>query len=92
MLFRSSTFFLAIFLTKYRVEYLIVVPAVIGLFGHYLVLATRSNSTAQNPEKLFRERTLMLLIVVLAGLFVLATWVDIPGLYIFSGQRYITLR
>jgi 4-hydroxybenzoate polyprenyltransferase len=87
-----STFFLAIFLTKYRVEYLIVVPAVIGLFGYYLVLATRSNSTAQNPERLFRERTLMLLIVVFAGLFVLATWVDIPGLYIFSGQRYITLR
>lgn len=87
-----STFFLAVFLIKYRVEYLMLVPAVIGLFGYYLVLATRSNSTAQNPEKLFRERTLMALIAVFAGLFALATCVDIPALSVFSGQRYISLQ
>jgi 4-hydroxybenzoate polyprenyltransferase len=87
-----STFFLAAFVTKYRVEYLIVVPAVIVLFGHYLMIATRPNSTAQNPEKLFRERALMALIVVLAGLFALATFVDIPALSVFSGQRYISLQ
>lgn len=87
-----STFFLAVFLTKYRVEYLLLVPTVVALFGYYLVLATRANSTAQNPEKLFRERTLMVLIVALIGLFVLATCVDIPALSMLSGQRYISLR
>lgn len=87
-----STFFLAIFLIKYRIEYLLLVPALIALFGHYLVLATRPNSSAQSPEKLFRERKLMLLIVVFSGLFVLATWVDIPMLSILSGQRYISIR
>ena len=87
-----SIFFLAIFLTKYRVEYLILAPAVILLFGHYLILATRPNSTAQNPERLFREITLMLLVVMLVGLFALATWVDIPALSALSGQRYITIR
>ena len=87
-----STFFLAVFLTKYRVEYLLLVPAVIALFGYYLVLATRVNSTAQNPENLFRERALVILMVVFIGLFVLTTCIDMPVLSIFSGQRYISLR
>jgi 4-hydroxybenzoate polyprenyltransferase len=87
-----STFFLAIFLIKYRVEYLLLIPAVIALFGHYLVMATRENSTAQNPERLFREPGLMVLIGVFVGLFTVATWVDIPALSVFSGQRYIALQ
>jgi 4-hydroxybenzoate polyprenyltransferase len=87
-----STFFLAVFLIKYRIEYLLVVPAVVALFGYYLVLSTQPNSSAQNPEKLFRERTLLVLIAVLSGLFLLATWVDIPALSALSGQRYITIQ
>jgi len=87
-----STFFLAIFLTKYRVEYLLLMPAVIFLFAHYLAMATRSNSTAQNPERLLKERTLVLLIAVFVALFALTTWIDIPALSVFLRQRYITLR
>jgi len=87
-----STFFLAIFLIKYRVEYLLVVPAVVALFGYYLALSTRPASSAQNPEKLFRERKLIVLVVILAALFVIATYVDMPLLSVFSGQRYITLQ
>jgi len=87
-----STFFLAIFLIKYRIEYLLLVPAVIALFGHYLVLSTQPNSSAQNPEKLFRERTLLALIALLSGLFILTTWVDIPELNTLTAQRYISVR
>src|ERR1700736_5165875 len=87
-----STFFLAIFLIKYRVEYLVVVPAVIALFGYYLALSTQPASSAQNPEKLFREPKLIVLVAVLAALFVVATYVDMPVLSVFSGQRYITLQ
>ena len=87
-----STFFLAIFLIKYRVEYLVVVPAVIALFGYYLALSTKPASSAQNPETLFRERKLIVLVVMLAVLFVVATYVDMPMLSVFTGQRYITLR
>jgi 4-hydroxybenzoate polyprenyltransferase len=87
-----STFFLAIFLIKYRVEYLLVVPAVIALFGYYLALSTRPASSAQNPEKLFRERKLIALVAILAALFIVATYVDMPILSVFSGQRYITLQ
>ena len=87
-----STFFLAIFLIKYRVEYLLTVPPVIALFGYYLALSTRPASSAQNPEKLFREPRLLALVGILAVLFVVATYVDMPVLSIFSGQRYITLQ
>jgi len=86
-----STFFLAVFLIKYRIEYLLLMPAVIMLFGYYLKIATQPNSSAQSPEKLFREPTLMLLVGMLIVLFGVATWVDIPFLTIFSSQRYIEL-
>jgi 4-hydroxybenzoate polyprenyltransferase len=87
-----SIFFLAIFLIKYRVEYLVTVPAVVALFGYYLLLSTRPASSAQNPEKLFREPKLIALVALLAGSFVVATYVDMPALSVFLGQRYITLQ
>jgi 4-hydroxybenzoate polyprenyltransferase len=87
-----STFFLAIFLIKYRVEYLVVVPPVLALFGYYLALSTQPASSAQNPEKLFREPRLIALVVLLAALFVFATYVDMPALSVFTGQQYITLQ
>jgi hypothetical protein len=87
-----STFFLGVFLIKYRVEYLLLMPAVIILFGYYLVIAMRPNSSAQNPEKLFRDFKLLWLTALLSVLFILATLVDIPALSAFSSQRYITLQ
>jgi 4-hydroxybenzoate polyprenyltransferase len=87
-----STFFLAVFLIKYRIEYLLLVPPIIALFGYYLVLATRPNSSAQNPERLFREHALMGLIAIFFGLFILTTWVNIPRLSALSAQRYISIR
>jgi 4-hydroxybenzoate polyprenyltransferase len=87
-----STFFLAIFLIKYRVEYLLLVPVVIALFGYYMALSSKAASSAQNPEKLFRERKLIALVVLLAVTFVVATFVDMPALSVFTGQQYITLK
>jgi len=87
-----TSFFLAIFLIKYRVEYLLTVPVLIALFGHYLALSMEPASTAQRPEKLFREHALIALVGLLAMTFLFATYVDIPALEIFTGQRYIGLE
>lgn len=87
-----STFFLAIFLIKYRVEYLLLLPVIIALFGYYLALSTRPASSAQSPEKLFRERKLIALVGLLAVLFVFASYVDVPALDVFYGQQYISLK
>jgi len=65
---------------------------VIALFGHYLALSMQPESTAQKPEKLFKERGLIVLVGMLAITFLFATLVDIPALEIFSGQKYISLQ
>jgi 4-hydroxybenzoate polyprenyltransferase len=87
-----STFFLAIFLIKYRVEYLLLMPVVIALFAYYMALSSKAASSAQNPEKLFRERALMGLVALLVVTFGVATYIDMPALSVFTGQHYITLK
>jgi 4-hydroxybenzoate polyprenyltransferase len=87
-----STFFLAIFLVKYRIEYVLIVPAVITLYAYYLALAMKSGSSAQKPEKLYREKGLIFLAVLVAALFLVLTFVDLPFIEVFAGQRYISLE
>ena len=87
-----STFFLAIFLIKYRIEYLVTMPVVVALFSYYLALSMKPGSSAQKPENLYQENGLIFLIVLLTGLFVLATLVNLPFIGIFAGQRYISLQ
>ena len=87
-----SSFFLAVFLIKYRIEYLLSVPAVIALFAQYLALSMEPGSSAQKPEKLFRESRLILLVALLAVLFVITTFINIPALEAFTGQRYISFQ
>ena len=86
-----SSFFLAVFLIKYRVEYILLMPLIIIIFAHYLALSMQPGSSAQNPEKLFRERGLALLVVLLAVLFAVTTLVDFPMLATLTEQRYISL-
>ena len=84
-----SSFFLAIFLIKYHIEYLLVVPVVIALFAQYTALAMQPASSAQKPEKLFRERGLIVTVVLLAAVFVTTTFVRIPLLEELATQQYI---
>ena len=86
-----SISFLAIFLIKYRIEYLLVLPVTVALFGYYFILSVAPGSSAQKPEKLYRETGLIRLVVLLALVFLLATFVDMPALSELSGQHFITL-
>jgi 4-hydroxybenzoate polyprenyltransferase len=86
-----SSFFLATFLIKYRVEYLLLSPIIIVLFAYYLAVAMRAGSSAQTPERLFRERGLMLLIGLLVVAFTVTTLINIPALSILVEQHYIQL-
>jgi 4-hydroxybenzoate polyprenyltransferase len=87
-----AVFFLAVFLIKYRVEYLATVPIVIALFAYYLVMAMQPASSAQRPEKLFRERGLIALVVLLTATFLLMTFIDVPVLDALAVQRYISIQ
>jgi 4-hydroxybenzoate polyprenyltransferase len=86
-----STFFLAVFLIKYRVEYLLIVPVVIALFAQYLMLSMEPDSSAQRPEKLFRERSIAVLVALLTVVFFFATFINIPFLQAFVGQKFISV-
>ena len=88
----GATFFLAVFLIKYRVEYLLTMPIVIALFSYYLVLSMKPGSSAQKPENLFRETGLIFLVALLTVLFVLTTIVNIPVIGFLANQHYISLQ
>ena len=65
---------------KYRIEYLIAMPFVFGLFCFYLAIAFKPDSAAQKPEKLYREKKLLIYISVLIVILAVLTFVDIPAL------------
>ncbi len=79
-----ASFFLAIFLIKYRIEFLLSFPLFAALFTWYLALGMKPVSPAQSPEQLFKERSFLvftaLLILTITALFL----VDIPALAILN--------
>jgi len=87
-----SSFFIAVFLIKYRVEYLLVMPLITALFAEYMGLSMVPGSTAQQPEKLFREKRLIVIVVLLTLTFGVATIVDLPFLEKLTDQRFISLE
>lgn len=84
-----SNFFLAIFLIKYRVEYILLMPFIVTLFAQYLAIAMQAGSSAQSPEKLFRERGLLCTVVAGAAAFALTTFFDMPILTQLVEQRFL---
>lgn len=75
-----SAFFIAIFLVKYRIEYVVAFPFLAGLFSLYLWLSFLRGSVAQRPERLFRSRRLMVATSVTTLLIGAITFIDIPAL------------
>lgn len=72
----TATFFIGIFMVKYRIEYLIAMPFVFGLFCFYLWISFKPDSAVQKPEKLYREKKLIAYIAVLCVILFVLTFVD----------------
>lgn len=87
-----SVFFLTVFLVKYRIEYVLIIPVVVLLFTVYFSMSTLPASSAQKPEKLFKESGIILIVAALASLFLLTSFIDIPILNTLAEQRYITIQ
>ena len=79
-----STFCMGIFLIKYRLEYVLLMPFLFLLFVYYLYIAFKDDSAVQKPEKLYKERKLMIFVAVIVVIAVVLTVVDIPGLKLFQ--------
>lgn len=86
-----SIFFIGIFLIKYKIELLLLIPFLIGLFCYYFLLALRKNSAVQSPEKLYKEKGLMLYCILLIILFIILININIPLLDNFTKNDIIKL-
>lgn len=78
----TSSFFLGVFLIKYRIEFLITFPFFALLFTWYMAIGLRSESAAQAPEKLYREWRFMSFVVFLAALVVALFLIDLPIMHV----------
>ncbi len=84
-----ATFLIGIFLLKYRIEYIIAIPVLFFMFAYYLYIAHKPDSAAQKPEKLFREKKLMVLVGITVILFAVLTIVDIPMMDVWETAFFI---
>jgi 4-hydroxybenzoate polyprenyltransferase len=75
-----ASFFLGVFLVKYRVELLPVLPFLALGFAWYMQIGMRVDSPAQRPEKLHRERGFAAYLGFVTLLLLLAFLVELPAL------------
>lgn len=84
-------FFVAIFLIKYRIEYVLLFPCLVALFAAYYALSLTPGSVARKPERLFTAKPVMATAAVTVAVFAATTVVDIPILEQLTSQRYIAV-
>lgn len=75
-----SVFFIGVFLVKYRIELILAMPPLCGLFCLYFFISFKKDSAVQKPEKLYREKFLMAYVMAFLVLVILLMFVDIPQL------------
>jgi 4-hydroxybenzoate polyprenyltransferase len=84
-----SSFFIGIFLIKYRIGLLLTFPLFSALFTWYLAIGLRSDSAAQAPERLYQEVPLLILAAVTFLITVILFIVDLPGMAVLTERRLL---
>lgn len=70
-----------IFIIKYRFEFILSAPFIIGFTSYYFHISFRQDSSVQSPEHLYREKPLVLLGLICVGVLLVLLFTDIPILY-----------
>lgn len=81
--------FSGVFISRYRMELLLAAPLVALAMGRYMRMAYSDDSLVQNPERLYRDRRLFMLVL---GSFVACAvlmFIDVPGMRTFFLPRYV---
>lgn len=84
-----SAFFIAAFLVKYRLEYILAMPFIAVLFASYLWLALLKDSIAQRPERMFRSRRLVASLGIAVCALLATSFIDMPFLYDLSKESFV---
>ena len=86
-----ACFFIAVFLVKYRIEYIFSFPFFALLFTIYFRIGLKRDSAAQTPEKLFREKLLIITAIVLIVVLALLSFLDMPWLEFLSEPHLVKI-
>ena len=86
-----SAFFFGVFLIKYKIELILVCPFLAFLFTWYFQMSLAKGSTAQTPEKLYKEKKFVAFVGLLSALVIALVLIDIPYLeflteYVVTGE------
>jgi decaprenyl-phosphate phosphoribosyltransferase len=85
----AAMLFFGAFIMRYRIELILSFPVVAWLMAIYFDLSFRFESAVQNPEKLYREPRLMLVLVLCVAIFALLLFVDVPWLTTFFPKSHL---
>ncbi len=76
----SAMLFFGAFIMRYRMELILAFPLVAWLMAIYFGLSFRHDSAVQNPEKLYRQPRLMIVLTLCILAFTTLLFIDIPSL------------
>ncbi len=76
----AAMLFLGAFIMRYRLEWILAFPLIAVVMAMYLSLAFKPDSPVINPEKLYRQKPLMIAVVCCAALLLVLLFVDVPAL------------
>jgi len=79
-----TIFFTTIFLIKYKIEFIISMPFVSILFAYYLKLGLDKESLTQNPEKLYKSKELMIILILVIISLLFCAIINLPILNILT--------
>lgn len=85
----TSSFFLGIFLIKYKIEFLITFPFFALLFVWYQHIANTLNSPAVSPEKLYQKPWFMAYVVFLCLLVGVMFFIEVPPIHYLMDHSVI---
>lgn len=77
----ACAFFSGIFIVRYHLELIFLVPLAAGVLTYYLKIGLRQNSPVQHPQFLYRETRFMIYLVGSLAVFTLLMFTQIPTLY-----------
>ena len=77
----AAALFLGVFVIRYHLELILSVPLIAGFFATYMRIALKEDSPVQAPERLYRERGLMVYLLICLAAFVGLMFVHVPVLY-----------
>lgn len=79
----AAMLFFGAFCMRYRMELILAFPLVALVMAIYLRVALKQGSAAQQPERLYREKGLMVAVAAAAVAMLVLLRVDIPVMYRF---------